>query len=247
MSAGETIRLIDRDGQSARLELPDAEGQPAIAVLDNGTMVYVSPALMTQETTNTYSLDARFDDLPSDEVALIGGEADDRAADQGILNDEGFQRSIPQRVEQAETVIPVIVEEARIHKERRVTGKVRLRKIVHHEEQTVDEPLLKERVSVERVTIDQWVDEAPPIRNEGETLVVPVVEEVLVVEKRLRLREEIRLTWHQEEEHEPQRLVVRREEVRVERVPADDDADELSEAGEDTQSSDARVGDEVKP
>jgi uncharacterized protein (TIGR02271 family) len=248
MSAGETIRLIDRDGQSARLELPDAEGQPAIAILDNGTMVYVPPALMIQETTNTYSLDARFDDLPSDEVALIGREADDRAADQGILNDEGFQRSIPQRVEQAETVIPVIVEEARIHKERRVTGKVRLRKIVHHEEQTVDEPLLKERVSVERVTIDQWVDEAPPIRNEGETLVVPVVEEVLVVEKRLRLREEIRLTWHQEEEHEPQRLVVRREEVRVERVPADDDADERpSEAGEDTQSSDARVGDEVKP
>jgi uncharacterized protein (TIGR02271 family) len=248
MSAGETIRLIDRDGQSARLELPDAEGQPAIAVLDNGTMVYVSPTLMTQETTNTYSLDARFDDLPSDEVALIGRESDDRAADQGILNDEGFQRSIPQRVEQAETVIPVIVEEARIRKERRVTGKVRLRKIVHHEEQTVDEPLLKERVSVERVTIDQWVDEAPPIRNEGETLVVPVVEEVLVVEKRLRLREEIRLTWHQEEEHEPQRLVVRREEVRVERVPADDDADERpSEAGEETELSEARTGDEVKP
>jgi uncharacterized protein (TIGR02271 family) len=140
-------------------------------------------------------------------------------------------------MEQAETVIPVIVEEARIRKERKVTGKVRLRKIVHHEEQTVDEPLLKERISVERVTIDQWVDEAPPIRNEGETLVVPVVEEVLVVEKRLRLREEVRLTWRHEEEHEPQHFVVRREEVRVERVPADEDA----------KPSDAGTGDEVKP
>lgn len=246
MSAGETIRLIDRDGQSARLELPDAEGQPAIAILDSGATVRVSPALMVQETTNTYSLDARFDDLLSDEEAWIGAESDARAADEGT--DEEFQRSVPQRLEQAETVIPVIVEEARIRKERRVTGKVRLRKIVHHEEQTVDEPLLKERVSLERVTIDQWVDEAPSIRKEGETLVVPVVEEVLVVEKRLRLREEIRLTWHREEEHEPQRLVVRREEVRVERVPADDDADEHpSRTGEDTRSSNAAVGDEVKP
>lgn len=246
MSAGETIRLIDRDGQSARLELPDAEGQPAIAVLDSGAIVRVSLALMVQETPNTYSLDARFDDLPSNEEAGTGRGLDNRAADEGT--DEEFQRSVPQRLEQAETVIPVIVEEARIRKERRVTGKVRLRKIVHHEEQTVDEPLLKERVSLERVTIDQWVDEAPSIRNEGETLVVPVVEEVLVVEKRLRLREEIRLTWHREEEHEPQRLVVRREEVRIERVPADDDADEHpSWAGEDSQPSDVGVGDEVKP
>ena len=90
---------------------------------------------------------------------------------------------------------------------------------------------------MERVAIDQWVDEAPPIRNEGETLVVPVVEEVLVVEKRLRLREEIRLTWHHEEQHEPQHFVARREEVRVERVPA----------GDDTNDSDAGTGSGVKP
>ena len=101
---------------------------------------------------------------------------------------------------------------------------------------------------MERVAIDQWVDEAPPIRNEGETLVVPVVEEVLVVEKRLRLREEIRLTWHHEEEHEPRHFVVRREEVRVERVPANEDADEHpGRAGEDAKPSDAGTGEKVKP
>jgi uncharacterized protein (TIGR02271 family) len=169
---------------------------------------------MVQEDESTYSLKARFDDLPPAE-----GVANGRACE-----DEGLRGPDSLHVEQ--TVIPVIAEEAQIRKERVVTGKVRLRKIVHHEQQTVDEPLLKEGVSVERVAIDRWVDEAPPIRNEGETLIVPVIEEVLVVEKRLRLREEVRLTWRHEEEHEPQHLVVRREEVRVERVPTDEYVDE---------------------
>jgi uncharacterized protein (TIGR02271 family) len=252
MSAGETsvetIRLIDRDGQAARLELPVVEGHPALAVLDSGATVRVPPALMIQKDTSTYSLEARFDDLPADDEAAMGRAGDDGASDGGALDDEGLSRPASLHAEQDETVIPVIAEEAHIHKERRVTGKVRLRKIVHHEEQTLDEPLLKERVSMERVAIDQWVDEAPPIRNEGETLVVPVVEEVLVVEKRLRLREEIRLTWHHEEEHEPQHFMVRREEVRVERVPVDEDADEHPDrVGEDAGPSGAGTGREVKP
>ena len=257
MSAGETpietIRLIDRDGRAARLELPVVEGHPALAVLDSGATVRVPPALMIQKDTSTYSLDARFDDLPADDKAATGragdvGASNGGASDGGALDDEGLSRPASLHAEPAGTVIPVIAEEAHIHKERRVTGKVRLRKIVHHEEQTLDEPLLKERVSMERVAIDQWVDEAPPIRNEGETLVVPVVEEVLVVEKRLRLREEIRLTWHHEEEHEPQHFVVRREEVRVERVPADEDADgHPDRAREDIQPSGAGTGHEVKP
>ena len=196
-TSGETARLIDLDGQCARLELPVAEDQPAIAVLDSGAMVRVPLALMVRQDKSTYSLE--------------DGQTPD---------DKEFADSASLHTDRAEMVIPVIAEEAQVRKERRVTGKVRLRKIVHHEEQTVDEPLLKEQVSVERVAIDRWVDEAPPIRNEGDTLIVPVVEEVLVVEKRLRLREEVRLTWRHEEEHEPQHLVVRREEVSVERVPA---------------------------
>jgi uncharacterized protein (TIGR02271 family) len=233
MPAGETIRLFDRDGHCARLALPDGEDRPAVAVLESGAAVRVPLALMVRQDSGTYSLAARFDDLPQEERASQDGPSQDRA---------------PRHMDEQEMVIPAIAEEAHIHKERRVTGKVRLRKIVHHEEQTVDEPLLKERVSMERVAIDRWVDEAPPIRSEGETLVVPVVEEVLVVEKRLRLREEIRLTWHHEEEHEPQHLVVRREEVLVERLPNDEDADgHPGRSGEDTKASAAATGNEIKP
>ena len=233
MPSGDTIRLFDRDGHCARLALPDGEDQPAVAVLESGAAVRVPPALMSRQDSRTYTLAARFDDLAQEE----------RVPEDGSSADPPSQGRTSRHTDERERVIPVIAEHAHVHKQRTVTGTVRLRKIVHHEEQTIDEPLLRERVNVERVAIDRWVDQPPPIRSEGETLVVPVVEEVLVVEKRLRLREEVRLTWHHEEEHEPQRLVVRREEVRVERVPADGQPDQ---PGEESKPSDARTGDDAK-
>jgi stress response protein YsnF len=47
--------------------------------------------------------------------------------------------------------------------------------------------------------------------------VVPVLEEVLVVQKQLRLKEEVRITRHRREAHAPQTIVLRSEEVEVER------------------------------
>lgn len=51
-----------------------------------------------------------------------------------------------------------------------------------------------DEVEVERVRLDQEVDTAPTVRQEGDTLIVPVVEEVLVVTKRYIVREEVRVT-----------------------------------------------------
>ena len=45
------------------------------------------------------------------------------------------------------------------------------------------------------------------------------VEEVLVVEKRLMLREEIHIRTQRIETHQPQRITLRSEDVQVERVP----------------------------
>ncbi|HVL22764.1 MAG TPA: DUF2382 domain-containing protein [Thermomicrobiales bacterium] len=51
-----------------------------------------------------------------------------------------------------------------------------------------------DEVEVERVRLDQEVDTAPTVRQEGDTLIVPVIEEVLVVTKRYIVREEVRVT-----------------------------------------------------
>ena len=66
--------------------------------------------------------------------------------------------------------------------------------------------------------INQIVSEAPQPRYEGDVYVVPVVEEVLVIEKRLMLKEEVRIRRTQTETHQPQQVTVRAEEVVMEDV-----------------------------
>jgi len=84
----------------------------------------------------------------------------------------------------------------------------------------VDEPLMREEYDVERVPIDEFVDGPVGPRHEGETLIEPVLEEVLVVEKRLVVREELRITRRRTEERKPQRVKLLSEEVSVERAEA---------------------------
>jgi len=76
--------------------------------------------------------------------------------------------------------------------------------------------LAREDVTVERVPVNRPVTTAPEPYYEGDTLVVPVVEEVLVTEKRLMLREEVRITRRRTTEQVPVRDTLRREVVEVE-------------------------------
>jgi stress response protein YsnF len=72
-----------------------------------------------------------------------------------------------------------------------------------------------DRIEVERVAVDQEVDTPPEIRQEGDTLVVPVVEEVLVVGKRYRIIEEVHVTKHRDITTETFHEELRREVVTV--------------------------------
>lgn len=98
------------------------------------------------------------------------------------------------------------------------TGRIRVNKRVETTESLVDEPLLRESYDIQRMSVNRIVEEAPKPHYEGDTLVLPILEEVLVVEKRLILREEVRVTPKREEVHDPQTHTLRREQVEVERV-----------------------------
>lgn len=120
--------------------------------------------------------------------------------------------------------IPVVEETVAVDKRGNVTGVVRARTVTHEDVVVVDEPMLSEQVDIERVPIDRFVEAPVPVRQEGDTTIIPVVEEVVVVEKRLKLVEEFRLTKRQTIKHEPRTITTRRQEAVVERLPAREDA-----------------------
>jgi len=60
------------------------------------------------------------------------------------------------------------------------------------------------------------------MREEGNTLVIPVLEETLVLEKKLLLREEIRITRTRREQRRREHVPLRRECAVIERLPASD-------------------------
>ncbi len=123
--------------------------------------------------------------------------------------------------EGTEVVMPIIEERLTVGKRVRETGRVRLQKLVETRQETVDEPLLREEVEVERVPVGEFVDGPVAVRHEGDVLIVPVLEEVLVVETRLRLREELRVTRRRTEVHEPQEITLRSERIEIERLAPD--------------------------
>ena len=115
-------------------------------------------------------------------------------------------------------VIPVVEDILDIRRHRVETGKVRITKVVHEREEEVMTPRVREEITIERVTLNRLGDAPVAMRQEGDTLIIPVVEEVVVMEKRLMVREELRITTRRIEEQAAQRVMLRREEVVVERL-----------------------------
>jgi uncharacterized protein (TIGR02271 family) len=116
----------------------------------------------------------------------------------------------------ADALIEVVEENLRVERRRR-EGRVRVRKVVHEDSVEVDEVLHDERVHVERVAVGRALDGPVGTRQEGDVLIVPVVEERLVVEKRLVLVEELWITRETQQHRHTQPVTLRREEVMVER------------------------------
>jgi uncharacterized protein (TIGR02271 family) len=128
-----------------------------------------------------------------------------------------------QKNSQETYVLPVVEEQVQVQRRRVKTGTVRLNKRVHEREEVVDEPEYIEEVDVERVPVNQQIEAPLRPRYEGDTLVIPVMEEVLVVERRLMLKEEIRVTKRRQTVHNPQKIILRSEEILVERIPGEKD------------------------
>lgn len=92
-----------------------------------------------------------------------------------------------------ERVLPIIEEQAHVTKRVAETERVRVRTTPFEEQVTVRDEVRREHVELTRVPVGREVAAAPPDRIEGDVTIVSVVEERLVVEKRLFLVEELHL------------------------------------------------------
>ena len=75
-------------------------------------------------------------------------------------------------------------------------------------------PLFREDCDVERVPIKRMIDQPAEVRQEGDTLIIPLMEEVLVVEKRLMLREELHIRRRRETKAEHDRTPIPLDELK---------------------------------
>lgn len=113
-----------------------------------------------------------------------------------------------------------VEERVSVRKHTEVTGTVRAHTVSREHEQPVEAELSAETLEVERVPIGRFVDAPIPDRQDGDTTVISVIEEVATVEVRLKLVEEVRITRRITTRKMTDHVMVRRQEVVIEQEPS---------------------------
>lgn len=197
--------VLDESGQQGRIVawLGGTDGNPlAVVQMDDGRQLHVPAEALHTRQDGSYLLPGTF-------------HASGQAQQTGESVQEVLQR------------VPIVAEEVQIGKRQVETGRVLLTRKVVEREEVIDEPLLREEVVIERVPVNRpWAGPPPEPRYEGDRMILPLLEEVYVVEKRLMLREELHVRRVRKEGHAPQTVTLRSDEISVERVPLTEGAEE---------------------
>lgn len=115
--------------------------------------------------------------------------------------------------------LPLLSEEIAVSKETVETGRVRVATRTRERDALIDEALAREHVEIDTVPIGSRIDAMPAVRQEGDTTIIPIVEETLAVERRLVLKEEVRVRRVRETEHHKETVKLRYQEAVVTRHP----------------------------
>lgn len=120
------------------------------------------------------------------------------------------------------STIEILEEAAVISTRTNVTGRVRVATRTETFEETVEQALETVDAKITRVPVDRYLDpdEAlPKPRIEGVLTIIPVLEEVLVVEKRILLREEVHIELKSTIEQVAVPVTLRKQQADIERLP----------------------------
>lgn len=123
-------------------------------------------------------------------------------------------------LQDGEGLIPLFSEELAISKRVVETGSVVVTRITREQSVPIEEPLAEETIEISREPIGRHVETLPLVRQEGDTIVVPIVEEQLVIGRRLFLKEEVRIRRVRSTRTHRDNVPLRRHEVIVSTAPA---------------------------
>jgi uncharacterized protein (TIGR02271 family) len=190
----ENPALIEtRDQQQGVVLVERAKGDMALLQMENGQRVWTPRSYLQKRGDGSYYLPLDIEDIMS----------------HGVETDSDRQTI---------RIVPIVQEELVVEKQKRETGRVRVHKQVHTRQETVDEPGYIEEVSYERVPVNEIIDAPRTAHFEGNTFVIPLIEEELVITKRLVLREELRITKKRKLTRTKQDVTLRKEDVTVDRI-----------------------------
>ncbi len=117
-------------------------------------------------------------------------------------------------------LIPLVEERLALTKRRVAGGAIRVSTRTELRDEVAELEVDRYRVEVTRVPIGRIVEAAPAARTEGDTTVVPVIEERLVVVKQLFLTEELHIRHVVEREVKRETVPLRSQRAVVERRDA---------------------------
>lgn len=137
-----------------------------------------------------------------------------------VGEDQTFDRILPPPEScDSELVLPLLGEEVAVTKQVVETGRVAVARVTREHSELIAEPLATETVEISRVPIGRQVETMPAVRDEGDTVVIPVVEERLLVERQLFLKEEVRVRRVRTSSTHQENVILRHHEVTVKRHP----------------------------
>lgn len=118
-----------------------------------------------------------------------------------------------------EVRVPLVEERVQVEKVEVETDRVRVRTVVDEHSEIIEQVLQTGRLDVRHIPLDREVAQAPAPRQDGDTLIVSIVEERLV--KRLFLVEEVHITQSSHAEAVSVPVSLRRMRAVVEQDAAD--------------------------
>nr|WP_024966726.1 YsnF/AvaK domain-containing protein [Pantoea sp. IMH] len=127
-------------------------------------------------------------------------------------------KNAPQ-AEQAERaeIMPLAEEEVTLSKQREVDSRLRLERTTHSVDKLLEAELTRDEVHIEHVAKNQLLtsDDSPQVRQEGEVLIIPVIEEQVEIIRRKVLKEEIHIHKRTKTELFRESVTLRNQEVTI--------------------------------